>query len=99
MKFCIALIALCLASTYGHAQSTALSPTQTLQQQSALAQASYNKHAYAEAAAILEKLSADPQVTALPDWPDALYSLACVQALEGKPAQALLTLKPVSYTH
>jgi C-terminal processing protease CtpA/Prc len=93
MKSCIALLALCLATSYSHAQSTVLSPSQTLQQQEALAQASYNKHAYAEAAAILEKLSVDPQVTALSDWPNDLYNLACYQALEGKPALAILTLK------
>jgi C-terminal processing protease CtpA/Prc len=93
MKCCIALLALCLATSYSHAQSTTLSPSQTLQQQAALAQASYNKHAYAEAAALLEKLSADPQITTLSDWPNDLYNLACYQALEGKPALAILTLK------
>lgn len=61
--------------------------------QAAQAMSLYEKHAYAEAAATLEKLSANPQIAALPAWPDTLYNLACDQALAGRPAQALATLK------
>ena len=75
------------------AQSTYLKPSQTIQQQIAKAQSLYDKHSYAEATAILERLSTDPQNTALPDWPDRLYDLACDQVLAGQPAKALITLK------
>ncbi len=93
MKWIIALLAVCIVSTSSLAQSVINSPQQTFQQQSAQAQSLYEKHAYAEAAAIFENLSADPQITALPEWPNAVYNLACLQALAGRPAQALLTLK------
>lgn len=93
MKWIIALLITCLISVSSLAQSAIATPEQTLQQQSAQAESLYEKHAYAEAAAIFEKLSADPQITALPDWPDRLYDLACDQALTGRSTQALTTLK------
>jgi len=93
MRRIIALLAVCFIPTFSLAQSATTTPEQTLQQQSAQSDSLYGKHAYAEAAAILEKLSADPQITALPDWPNTLYNLACYQALAGRPAQALATLK------
>lgn len=93
MKWILALLAACLIPTFSLAQSAVANPEQTLQQQAAQAMSLYEKHAYAEAAATLEKLSADPQIAALPAWPDTLYNLACDQALAGRPAQALATLK------
>lgn len=83
MKWLLPLITICLASTASLAQSTAATPEQTLQQQIAQARSLSEKHAYAEAAAILEKLSADPQITATPEWTNELYNLACYQALAG----------------
>ncbi len=93
MKWILALLTIGIISTSCLAQPATTTPAQTLQQQAAQAQSLYEKHSYAEAAAILEKLSIDPLITALPEWPEALYNLACYQALEGKPAQALATLK------
>jgi len=93
MKCIIVLLAVCLASTSNQAQSAATTPASTLQQQASQAETLYEKHSYAEAAAILEKLSADPRITALPEWPERMYDLACDQAMAGHPAQALATLK------
>jgi len=93
MKLAVVLLSICLTPSLCLAQSSTSSSGQTLQERSAQAQALYDKHAYVEAAAILEKLSQDRRVTALPNWPDQLYNLACDQALAGKPAQALLTLQ------
>jgi len=92
MKFVPALLVTCLVAISTHAQSTGPQP-QTIQQQIAQSYLLYGQHNYAGAAAILEKLSADPEATSLPDWPDTLYKLACYQALEGKPALAIPTLK------
>lgn len=93
MKWILALLTSGIISISCLAQPATTTPAQTLQQQAARAQSLYEKHAYAEAAAILEKLSTNPQITALPEWPQVLYNLACIQALEGKPAQALASLK------
>jgi len=97
MKCFLALLIICSVSILCLAQSATTTPEQTLQQQSAQAKSLYEKHAYAEAAAILEKLSADPQITALPEWPDewpdGLYNLTCYQALAGQHAKSLATLR------
>jgi carboxyl-terminal processing protease len=69
------------------------SPEGTLQEQSAQAQALYDNHAYRAAAAVLEKLSRDRQITALPDWTGQLYNLACYQARAGELKAALATLQ------
>jgi C-terminal processing protease CtpA/Prc len=91
MKFVPALLVTCLVAISAYAQSTGHQP-QTIQQQIVQSYLLYDQHSYAAAASILEKLPADPEATSLPDWPDTLYNLACDQALEGKPAQAMLTL-------
>ena len=93
MKGILALPVICLIVSSCRAQTAASTPAQTLQWQASQAQSLYEKHSYVEAAAVLEKLAADPQITALPDWANDLYNLACDQALEGKPAQALASLK------
>ena len=65
------------------AQSPQETPEQILHDQARQADAFYQKHAYAEAIKVLEKLSADPRITALPDWLGALDELASCQALAG----------------
>lgn len=84
MKWILALLTIGIISTSCLAQPATTTPAQTLQQQAAQAQSLYEKHSYAEAAAILEKLSIDPLITALPEWPEALYNLACYQAYRGQ---------------
>lgn len=65
----------------------------------------YNKHHYAEAAALLQGLVVQPNVEWSPDWPAELYNLACDQALSGNPTKALSALKKavergaVTYSH
>lgn len=71
------------------ARSTGVSPANTLEETSEQAQLLYGKHSYAQAAAVLEKLSVDPSMTLLPDWPDTLYDLACNQALANEAEKAL----------
>lgn len=106
MKEIFVLLAVCLTAATTLAQPATSTPALTLQQQAAQAMALYEKHSYAEAASILEKLSADPQIAALPKWATELYNLACDEALAGRPAQALASLKqsfdlgtPVSADH
>jgi carboxyl-terminal processing protease len=96
MKLVILVLLLCFESSLCLPQSASKSPEQTLQEKAAQAQTLYDKHAYREAAAILEKLGAIPQITVLPDWPDQLYNLACDQALAGEPRQALVTLQHIA---
>ena len=93
MKWILAILTALILSTSSLAQPATTTPEQALQQQMAQARSLSEKHSYADAAAILEKLSVDPQITALPEWPVALYNLARDQALVGQPAQALTTLK------
>jgi Periplasmic protease len=89
MKICGAV-----AMTFYLATSClAATPDEMLAQQSALAQSLTEKHAYAEAAGILEKLAADPSITALPAWPDALYPLARAEAAAGHTDKALAALR------
>ena len=93
MKLVILVFLMCFESSFCLSQSSSKSAEQTLQEQSAQAQALYEKHAYRDAATILEKLAAIPQVAVLPDWPDQLYNLACDQALAGESKQAIVTLQ------
>ena len=93
MKWILALLITGIISISSLGQTATTAPAQTLELQATRAQSLYDKHSYAEAASILEKLSADPQITALPEWPQVLYNLACYQALAGRPAQSLATLK------
>jgi C-terminal processing protease CtpA/Prc len=95
MKWVITLLATCLVSIATLAQSAATTPEQTLQQQTIQAKSLYEKHAYAEAAAIIEKLSADPQITTLPEWINAFSSLPDYQALAGQSTQAILTIEKI----
>ena len=53
-------------------------------------------HSCAEAEAILEKLSADQQITALPNWRNALGMMPDIEALAGRTDQAFATLNPAS---
>ncbi len=93
MKWLLALITICFVSTASLAQSTAATPEQTLQQQIAQARSLSEKHAYAEAAAILEKLSADPQITTLPDWRNAIGMMPDIEAHAGRIDQAFAALQ------
>lgn len=71
----------------------AATPDEVLAQQTALAQSLTEKHAYAEAAGILEKLAADPDIIAQTAWPDALYPLARAEAAAGHADKALAALR------
>ncbi len=93
MKWLLALITICFVSTASLAQSTAATPEQTLQQQIAQARSLSEKHAYAEAAAILEKLSTDPQITTLPDWRNAIGMMPDIEAHAGRIDQAFAALQ------
>ena len=93
MKWLLALITICFASIPSLAQSTAATPEQTLQQQIAQARSLSEKHAYAEAAAILEKLSTDPQITTLPDWRNAIGMMPDIEAHAGRIDQAFAALQ------
>jgi C-terminal processing protease CtpA/Prc len=96
MRLIALLLSACLAARFCPAQSSARTPEQTFHEQTQQADALYQKHAYAEAAAILERLSNDPQITALPAWPSVLDELASCQALAGEPKKALLTLQQLA---
>jgi len=75
------------------AGQTATSPERTLQERTAQAQALYDKHEFAQAAAVLEELSSNPAIVLLPEWPDTLYNLACDQSRSGQIEQAQSTLQ------
>lgn len=96
MRFSAFLVFICLTQPFCPAQSSDRTPEQTFHEQTQRADALYQKHAYAEAAAILEKLSADPSIVALPDWPGVLDELASCQALAGEPKKALRTLQQLA---
>jgi len=68
-------------------------PAVRLEQQAAQAQALADKHAYAEAAALLEAMAADPDITGLPAWPDAVYAMARDEAAAGRSEKALAALR------
>jgi C-terminal processing protease CtpA/Prc len=87
----------CLVSEVCLAQSAGTNSANQLKQGAAQANELYQKHQYSESAALLEKLAADPAITALPDWPDTLYNLACDQALAGQAGKALATLEQAFY--
>ena len=93
MKPLAVLLTVLVVSFASLAEPAALTPTQRLEQQSAQAQALYDKHAFVEAAVTLEKAAADPQIAGLPVWSDKLYTLARYQARAGKADAALVTLK------
>ena len=64
-----------------------------LRQADAQAQLLYNKHEYAQAAAVLEAVrKQNPDVVLVPGWPNSLYNLACYLAQAGNPDAALAAL-------
>jgi C-terminal processing protease CtpA/Prc len=88
MKCLTALATACLVCM----PSLALTPAQSLEEQSAQAQSLFDKHAYADAAAAFEKIAADSSFSGLQPWPDALYGTARAEALAGHPDKALEAL-------
>ncbi len=68
-------------------------PAERLSQQVACAQALADRHAFAEAAAVLEKLASDVEITTVPNWPETVYDRARYEALGGNPDKAMTTLK------
>ena len=91
------LVVCFFVSTLCFTQSAVTSPAKQLEQATTQAHALYEKHEYSQAAALLEKLAADSTIMALPDWPDALYSLACYEALAGHTDKALTALEQAFY--
>jgi carboxyl-terminal processing protease len=89
MKGLTALVAVWLVSTACLAET----PVQRFEQQSAQASSLAQQKSYREAAAVLEKMAADPSLTAQTNWPDRLYDLACAYAMAGAPDKALTTLE------
>ena len=88
MKWWIALVSACFLSS----AMWAATPGERLSQQVAQAKALADRHAYGEAAAVLEKLASDIEITTLPDWPDTLYPRAKYEALGGNSEKAMATL-------
>jgi carboxyl-terminal processing protease len=87
--------ALCLAtSAVGQAQDGAAPATEKLSQAAAQAQVLYDKHEYAEAAAVIQAVrEQNPDVVLVPGWPSALYNLACYLAQAGRPDAAMAALR------
>ncbi len=90
------LLSIFVAAHFLLAQASQRDPEQILHDQAQKADALYQKHSYSEAAALLEKLSSDSRITALPDWLSALDELASCQALAGESKDALRTLRQMS---
>jgi C-terminal processing protease CtpA/Prc len=78
-----------LCAMKSSAQTEASSPSQILQGKIAQADLLYSKHDYKAAAAILEALSSDPEITILPAWEAELYNFACYESMSGNTARAL----------
>ena len=89
MKWLIALVSACSLSSAMWADT----PVERLVQQVTLAKTLADRHAYGEAAVVLEKLASDTDITTLPNWPDTLYDRARYEALGGNPDKAMATLK------
>jgi C-terminal processing protease CtpA/Prc len=87
LVFCFFAFNLC------RAQTTAKPLAERLAQAQTESQALYQKHEFSQAAAVLEKLSAEPAIALLPEWPDTLYNLACYQSRAGQVEQAQATLQ------
>ena len=92
MKISAFVLVFCLASSACLADTI---PEQVLHDRAMQMVDLYNKHDYLGAAAILEKLEADPKITSLPAWPSQLFNLARLQALAGERDKALATLAQV----
>lgn len=93
MKIYAVVLAFCLISTACLADTV---PEQVLHDRAVEMFDLYKKHDYPSAAAILENLATNPEITAQPDWPGQLYNLACLQALEGERDKAIATLQQVA---
>ena len=89
MRWLIALVSSCFLSSAMWADT----PAERLSQQGAQAKTLADRHAYGEAAAVLEKLASDIDITTLPNWSDTLYARAGYEALEGNPDKAMMTLE------
>lgn len=89
MKCCAALLAACLITT----ASLADTPQETFDHLSAQAADLAKQKSYDAAAAVLEKMGADPTLTGQTEWPDRLYDLARDYALMGQTDKALATLE------
>ncbi len=81
MRWLIALFSACFLSIAMWAST----PAERLSQQVAQAKALADSHAYAAAAAVLENLASDIEITTLPNWPDTLYARARYEALGAIP--------------
>lgn len=76
----------------GNAPSENSVPVERLSRQVEQAKMLADKHAYSEAAAVLERLASDIEITTLPNWPDTFYLRAQYEALAGNPDKAMTTL-------
>lgn len=88
-------LALCLAASGPcRAQASTTPLTEKLHQADAQAHALYEKHEFAQAAAVLEDIrKRDPDVTLVAGWADSLYNLACYLAQAGQTDSALAVLR------
>lgn len=73
-------------------------PQQRFDQLSTQASELYQKKAYSEAAAVLEKMVADPSLMGRNEWPDRFYDLARDYALTGQTDKALSALERATDT-
>lgn len=73
--------------------STACWAEPNFDQMSTEANQLYQAKAYQQAAALLERMAADPALTGHSEWPDRLYDLARDYALAGQPDKALTALE------
>ena len=89
MNWLIALVSACFLSS----ATWAGTPAERLSQQVAQAKTLADRLAYSEAAAVLEKLASDIEITTLPNWPETLYPRAQYEALAGNPGKAMTTLE------
>ena len=89
MRCLIALISACVLSSAMWAST----PGERLSEQVVQANALADRHAYSEAAAVLEQLGSDIEITTLPNWPDTLYARARYEALAGYLDKAMKTLE------
>ncbi len=89
MKWLVALFSACVIAVTANAADSA----DRFAQQSAQARTLAEQHAYGEAAAILDAMGKDVQMTTHPSWADTLYLRARYQAAAGQNDEALVSLK------
>jgi carboxyl-terminal processing protease len=83
-----------MTSTSSRAQVAVTPATEKLRAADVQAQALYDKHEYAQAAAVIEAVrKEDPDVVLVPGWSSALYNLACDLAQSGQADAALAALR------